>query len=244
MDQMNRRMVLPIVPERVVSLVPSITEYLIDLNVNVVGRTKFCLHPKGRIDSIPIVGGTKKFHPEKIEDLKPDLVVGNKEENYEEGIDLLNDRFPVWMSDVPDILSALDMMEKLGAIVGRKDEAKDVIRRTKGAFSLIKDKEKGSVLYFIWKSPWMVAGSGTYIDAVLQHCGLVNCIRETRYPELSHESLARLKPDHIFFSSEPYPFKDNHVLEFQQLFPGSKIKLVDGELYSWYGSRLANLIQV
>lgn len=238
-DQMGRKIHLDRKPVRVVSLVPSITEFLIDLGAEVVGRTKFCIHPSEKVTAIPVIGGTKKFDFSKIRALKPDLIVGNKEENYPEGIALLEKDFPVWMSQVITLDDAVDLMTGLGQVLGLDGDYwagkfRETLARTKNTAS-------GSVLYFIWKDPWMVAGPETYIHSYLHHLGYQNAISKSRYPKLSIEQLSDLQPDTVLLSSEPYPFKAKHLEEVQEMFPYARIRMVNGEVYSWYGTRFLNV---
>ncbi|MBV6646562.1 MAG: ABC transporter substrate-binding protein [Cyclobacteriaceae bacterium] len=238
LDQMGRRVTLPNLPKRIVSLVPSITEYLVDIGAPVVGRTKFCLHPNDQVKAIPIIGGTKKFDWNKIHVLEPDLIVGNKEENYEEGIRELEKDFTIWMSDFDKLQGSLDMMAILGRLMNREAEAKSVLQKIHHKLDAIENLKYGKVLYMIWKGPWMAAGKDTYIDDMLNHLGYENIIDQSRYPSLGDDDLHKLKPDIVMLSSEPFPFKEKHLEDMSVIFPDASIQLVDGEAYSWYGTRL------
>lgn len=238
-DQMGREIQLERHPVRVVSTVPSITEYLIDLGVNVVGRTKFCVHPHEKIPSIPAIGGTKNFQFEKIARLQPDLIVGNKEENYAEGIERLEESFPVWMSDIVTIQDARAMMLLLAEVL-RKD-AVPWVSRFDEKLKSVKGTCAGKVLYLIWKDPWMTAGQKTFINSILVHLGYHNVIARDRYPKLSDEELKEIQPDHVLLSSEPYPFKQKHLPDVRRMFKTAQVKLVNGEAYSWYGTRMVKL---
>jgi len=235
---MGRKVTLPQIPKRIVSLVPSQTEFLIDIGAPVVGRTKFCIHPQLSVQDIPIIGGTKNFQFEKIKTLKPDLIIGNKEENYQEGIICLENDFPVWMSDIYTLEDAFKMMKAVGSLCHLEENAGTIITNCKASIEKVKGTKKGSVLYLIWQKPWMAAGNGTFIDHMLTHLGFENVVLTDRYPELSDNEITQLNPDYILFSSEPFPFKDKHVLSAKSRWPQSTSAIVDGELYSWYGSRL------
>lgn len=237
-DQMGREVAFSFPPLRIISLVPSQTEFLMDIGAPVVGRTKFCVHPADKVKNIPIVGGTKKFRYEAIADLKPDLIIGNKEENYKSGIDFLQKIYPVWMSDIVTLNDAFDMMNTLGAMVDKRHQANQVRKSCLLALSKVKDTCKDKVIYLIWREPWMAAGGETFIDHILSFLGYQNLIKASRYPEISNEEIKSLKPEKILLSSEPYPFKSKHIKEIQSLFPDVECTLVNGELYSWYGSRL------
>lgn len=238
-DQMGRQVAVPDSPKRIVSLVPSQTEFLIDLGAPVVGRTKFCIHPNDRVRELPIIGGTKNFRFDAIDDLNPDLIIGNREENYQEGIDQLAEKYPVWMSDITSLEDATNMMDALGTICGLPDQSDEIIQNVKRALQKVKHSLTGKVVYLMWKDPWMAVGRDTFINEILIHLGYENLVRKDRYPELTLDEIKQLKPDLILLSSEPYPFKESHVESCRLLFD-SECQLVDGELYSWYGSRLTN----
>lgn len=241
-DMMGRKVEVNLQPKRIVSLVPSQTEFLIDIGVPLVGRTKFCIHPSDKVKDIPVVGGTKKFRFDVIDDLQPDLIIGNKEENYKEGIEELARTYPVWMSDIYSLSDSFKMMSELGDICERKNESANIIDACRNATNRIKASKSGRALYLIWKNPWMAAGKNTFIDHMLSHLGYENAVEAERYAELSEEAIRSLNPDLIFLSSEPFPFKDKHLDELSKIWPESECRLVDGELYSWYGSRLRHWI--
>ncbi|GGF19900.1 ABC transporter substrate-binding protein [Echinicola rosea] len=239
MDQMDREVTIPVIPQRIVSLVPSQTELLVDLGLEeqLVGITKFCVHPKRLRQEKTIVGGTKKFRFEVIDKLQPDLIIGNKEENYKEGIEQLAEKYPVWMSDIFNLEDALQMMRQIGHLTNRQEEAaqliKDVCQGFWGGTA-----QRGTAIYLIWQAPIMAAGGSTFIDEMLTHAGFRNLIAQDRYPAVTMAEIKQLKPDCLLLSSEPFPFKEKHVRAFQSELPNTRVLLVDGELFSWYGSRL------
>lgn len=242
-DQMGRKVQVPENPQRIISLVPSQTELLYDLGLGerVVGITKFCVHPETWFHSKHRVGGTKKVDMEKVRALKPDLIIGNKEENARKDIQALEPEFPVWMSDIRDLESALDMIAALGEITGTKEKAHEIRSGITQAFSALTPLvEPRTVAYFIWREPFMVAGHGTFVNDMLARCGLVNVFDEgdARYPEITAKEVEDASPEVILLSSEPYPFKQKHIEELQEICPDARVELVDGEFFSWYGSRL------
>ena len=241
-DQLGRIVLLPFSPQRIVSLVPSQTELLFDLGLGekVVGVTKFCIHPAEARRKAGIVGGTKQFDFERIAALKPDLIIGNKEENYQAGIERLAAAYPVWLSDIATLDDALRMMRQVGFIAGRKVKGESLATEIKAAFdALVAPEAPVSAAYFIWRKPYMVAAGGTFIDDMLRRAGFLNVFAgRTRYPEITAFDLAAAEPARILLSSEPYPFGEKHVAEFQAICPTAQVKIVDGELFSWYGSRL------
>ncbi|PSK98717.1 ABC transporter substrate-binding protein [Cecembia rubra] len=240
-DQMNRTIDIPEKPQRIISLVPSQTELLVDLGLEdrLVGLTKFCVHPKGLKKQKTIIGGTKNFHFDKIDALQPDLIIGNKEENYQEGIELLDKKYPVWMSDIYTLEDALVMMKGIGEITGTAVQAERLIHEITQDMTSLSQQNKGTAVYLIWKDPLMAVGPQTFIHDMLGRAGFTNMVEEPRYPELSMEELKKLSSDYLLLSSEPYPFKEKHVKEFSSLLPNTRVLVVDGEMFSWYGSRLS-----
>lgn len=241
-DQMGRQVKVAWPPRRIVSLVPSQTELLhsLGLEQEVVGITKFCVHPQGWRKQKKVVGGTKTPHLEAIQALQPDLIIGNKEENEQSSIEALAQEFPVWMSDIYTLEDALQMMRMVGEVTGREAQAHELTSTIHQRFmSLPRSTVSLRVLYLIWRKPWMAAGSQTFIHQMLESCGFTNAVADQlRYPELSEEAMQALQPEVVFLSSEPYPFKEKHLAELQALLPNARLLLVDGELFSWYGSRL------
>jgi len=240
LDQLGSEVSFHFPPHRIISLVPSQTELLADLQLDqqVVGITKYCIHPPAWSRTKTIVGGTKNFNFDGIDRLHPDLIIANKEENYQDGIERLKQKYPVWISDVANLDDAYSMITSVGRLTGTDARAQQINQNISDQFRRIEKKSNQSVLYIIWKKPWMAAGQGTFIDAMLRTQNLKNVVETSRYPELTAEQLASLKPDLIFLSSEPYPFREKHLPELLELSPSSRVVLVDGEMFSWYGSRL------
>lgn len=239
-DQLGRRVEFNFPPQRIISLVPSQTELLFDLELadRVVGITKFCVHPEAWFSSKTKVGGTKKFNFDIIHSLQPDLIIGNKEENYEEGITALASKYPVWMSDIISWEGSVEMIKQVGSLVDKETKAELLWKEIEKKFELLNPLPIKKVLYLIWKNPWMAAGKNTFIDTMLSKIGLVNSLETERYPELSLDDMKRLSPEIILLSSEPFPFQQKHIEELQSSLLHTKIILVDGEMFSWYGSRL------
>ena len=240
---------------RVISLVPSQTEllYHLELEEQVVGITRFCIHPDDWYRNKKRVGGTKDPHIDIIRQLRPDLVIANKEENRQEDIALLARSFPIWVTDVATISGALAMIMEAGDLLNRKNQAEKMVKQIAISFESLAPKELQGftqqqspsfdpairTAYLIWKDPWMTIGSDTFIHDVMAHAGFANVFAEgIRYPTITLEMLQQQNPELILLSSEPYPFRTKHLEELRADFPGTKIRLVDGELFSWYGSRL------
>lgn len=241
-DQMGEKVLLKDRPERIISLVPSQSEYLWDLGVGeyIAGITRFCIHPQEMFRVKPRVGGTKKLNIRKIIELRPDLIIGNREENERSDIEELKKHFPVWMSDVFTLNDAFSMMNEIALIVGREQEAARIVGEIRSSMNRIKNIFGGrTVAYLIWKDPYMAAGNNTFIDHVLDYAGFTNVFRSSeRYPVISPENLQEKAPEFVFLSSEPYPFGERHRSELAAILPSSRIMVVNGEIFSWYGSRL------
>lgn len=245
-DQMGQQLTLAAFPLRIVSLVPSQTEllYYWGLGERVVGITKFCIHPEEWYRNKSRVGGTKTVDLEKIAALKPDLIIGNKEENSKADIEQLQKNYPVWMSDLVTLPDVWDMFARLGNILQVQPQAQELTQQLQADFKQLNRLSNPiRVAYFIWQNPYMVAASGTFIDTILQAAGFVNVFAEQeRYPSCTEKEIAVLQPDCILLSSEPYPFGEKHIATFQAICPQATIRVVDGELFSWYGSRLLHTV--
>ena len=241
-DQTGRNIDIRQIPTKIISLVPSQTELLFDLGLEeeVKGITKFCVHPEKWFRSKTRIGGTKKLDLKKIHDLQPDLIIANKEENEKEQVEVLAKKFPVWISDVRNLNQAMEMIVSVGLITGKIDSAKKIASEINKNFSELNPlNKKIKTAYLIWRDPYMTIGSDTFIHDMMLRIGLENIFRDrSRYPVTSIEELNVLNCEFILLSSEPYPFSEKHRNEIQQILPQTKIALVDGEMFSWYGSRL------
>lgn len=240
-DQLGREVSCPESPKRIISLVPSQTELLHFLGTadRVVGITKFCIHPQEWFHSKPRVGGTKTIDIDKIRALSPDLILANKEENDKDMIDQLSREFPVWISDIRSIDDAEGMIAAIGELTLTQVKAAELLKHIS---ALRSENPKATVpisaLYLIWNEPIMAVGPDTYIDSIMRYAGFKNVIRSTRYPELNLEQIHDLKPELILYSSEPFPFKMQHTDRLRAILPNAQHLLVDGEAFSWYGSRI------
>ncbi|KQC01629.1 ABC transporter substrate-binding protein [Pedobacter sp. Hv1] len=248
-DQLHRTVTINYPPQRIVSIVPSQTELLFDLGLDeeVIGITKFCIHPIEKFATRTKVGGTKKLRIDQIRALQPDLIIGNKEENTQHEVELLMEEFPVWMSDISNLEEAMTTITQIGEIVNREPEAAYLNHLINAGFTDLQTLAltKGihqSVAYLIWKDPYMFAGRDTFIDDILRKIGLQNVMTQSRYPEIALEELQTANCKLVFLSSEPYPFKEKHLKEIKSMLPEAKVMLVDGEMFSWYGSRLVKAV--
>lgn len=240
-DQIGNEVNLLAIPKRIVSLVPSQTEYLFDLGLDdeIVGVTKFCVHPEDKVKKIKKIGGTKNFHIDTIHSLKPDLIIGNKEENHKEGIEKLYGHYPVWISDVSNLEESFEMMKMIGKMMSREEKAQQIVEEISNRFGLLNPENARKALYLIWKKPYMTVGGDTFISHMMKYAGFKSLsAKSSRYPIISAADIEALQPEYILLSSEPYPFKEKHIGEFKEISSSSKILIVDGEMFSWFGSRL------
>lgn len=249
-DQLGNQFAFETAPKRIISLVPSQTELLFDLGLeeSIVGITKFCVHPYHLKSTKKIIGGTKKVHYEKIRLLQPDIIIANKEENTLEIVEELQKICPVWVTNIVTIEDNLQMISDFGQLFNKRTEAQKWIDKTNFALAdfqyFIKDKEVQKVAYFIWANPYMVAGGDTFINELLKLNKFENIYDnnpkyEGRYPEVVVQKM-RIQgdPDLVLLSSEPFPFKDEHAFELGRHTHHAKTIFVDGEMFSWYGSRV------
>lgn len=232
--------------QRIVSLVPSLTELLIELGLQnkLVGRTRFCVHPKEKVESIPIVGGTKNPRLDKIHGLNPDLIVANKEENRRQDIQLLMDDFEVEVTEITTIEDALITIHTLGQKLQANGRADRLITDIQNRLNDRPDEPGLRTVYMIWKDPWMTVGGDTYIHDVLEHWKLSNIFgNRRRYPKFNLQDLKKYNPDLILLSSEPYPFKEKHLAQIEEVCPAARVLLVEGEWFSWYGSHMKHAFE-
>jgi ABC-type Fe3+-hydroxamate transport system substrate-binding protein len=268
-DQMGNVIQLKAHSKSIISLVPSQTEllYYLGLEEEVIGITKFCVHPQQWFKNKTRVGGTKAINIEKIKTLKPDLVIANKEENVKEQIEALKTFAPVWISDINNLDDALEMIEKVSLITGKSTIANLLIQQVKNAFlqinlkseqlrsisgehtlpgNIASSNEKATpslppvkIAYLIWQNPYMTVGGDTFIGDMIRRCGLQNVFEDHyRYPVITPEEIQNSGCDIVLLSSEPFPFTQKHIEALQMQMPTLKMLMVDGEMFSWYGSRL------
>ena len=245
-DQLGNNHTFNTSPKRIVSLVPSQTELLYDLGLEdqIVGITKFCVHPKHLKATKQIVGGTKQVKIDKIKALQPDIIIANKEENTKEIVKELSIICPVWVTNIVTVEDNLQMIIDFGKIFNKRTEAQKWNDKITFAYNdfkqFIKDKPLRKVAYFIWANPYMVAGRDTFINEMLTLNRFQNIYKERgRYPEIELENIRQEgDPEVVFLSSEPFPFKEEHAFEIGRCTHHAKTIFVDGELFSWYGSRI------
>lgn len=245
-DQIGISHTFEMAPKRIVSIVPSQTELLCDLGLeaSIVGVTKFCVHPYHLKSVKKIVGGTKKVNYDKIRELNPDIIIANKEENTLEIVEELRKICPVWVTNIITIADNFKMISDFGQLFNCRTEAtkwNDKLRFSLSNFQeFIKEKPYQKTAYFIWKNPYMVSGSDNFINEMLKLNHFTNIYEDKgRYPEIEIEKLRQEgDPEIIFLSSEPYPFKEEDAFEIGRFTHHAKVIYVDGEMFSWYGSRM------
>lgn len=247
-DQLQRKIELNKTPQRIISLVPSQTELLVDLGLEnqLVGVTKFCVHPAHIRKEKKIVGGTKQVDVEVIKALQPDIILCNKEENTKLMVQELEQIAPVHVSDIENLEESFEMIQHYGKLFSVEKQASEVVEKIQQEFlafqKAVQDKPIKKVAYFIWRNPWMVAGGNTFINYLLKLNKLENVYENIdRYPAIKLEELREV--DYLLLSSEPFPFHEKYVFEFEPYVNIKKIKFVDGEYFSWYGSRLKDAFQ-
>ncbi|RXK61512.1 cobalamin-binding protein [Lacibacter luteus] len=248
-DQTGKRVFIPSPPLRIISLVPSLTEllYSLQLENEVAGITKFCVHPESWFRTKKRIGGTKNVDVNAVQLLQPNIVIASKEENVKEQVEAIAAFCPVYCSDIANLNDAYEAIEQIGLLTDRSAHAKELTQQIKQRFAQITiAKQSLRCIYLIWKKPYMSAGGDTFINEMLTAAGFENVLQEQkRYPEITLEQIAALNVDVVFFSSEPFPFKQQHIdaftSEWQYQMPQIKmpaLQIVDGEFFSWYGSRL------
>jgi len=245
-DQIGRMLEVKEIPKRIVCLVPSLTELLVDLGLedSIVGVTKFCIHPNYIRQTKTVVGGTKSIHIDKIKALQPDIILCNKEENTKEIVQTCEKIAPTHVSDIFTIDDNLELIKQYGKLFSIESNALEMIaeinHKLKDFKKFIKNKEAKKVVYFIWKDPWMAAGNTTFINHLLELNKFDNIYQhKERYPEVDlKEMKLNTLLDFILLSSEPFPFKEEHLLEIEKNTSKAKAILVDGEMFSWTGSRI------
>ncbi|WP_252504116.1 ABC transporter substrate-binding protein [Sporosarcina sp. Marseille-Q4943] len=240
-DRVGRSVTFTFPPKRIVSLCPGITDTLFALKLEekIVGRTRFCIYPKGEVETVPAVAGTKDIKLEAIHNVQPDLIIVEKEENTKEIVEELEKHFPVYVAEVQSVDDAFRMIEDMGSLTDRSEAARQLISAIHEQFESLPKVAGERVSYVIWRKPYMVVGKDTYIHSLLERMGFVNPFTEAdgRYPVVTAEGFKNADLDYVLLSSEPFPFKEKHFEEFLEMMPDTEPILIDGEMF-WYGPRM------
>lgn len=239
----SNKKIIESTPKTIISLVPSISSLLnyFELDTETIGITKFCTHPKHWLKSKKIIGGTKNLQIKNIIALQPDLIIANKEENIREQVEELATHFPVWLTDVNHLNDALNMIADIGQLNNRIELSQQLIEKINSGFQTLQNQNKARyrTCYLIWKDPYMSIGGDTFIHDMMLQAGFDNIFGHlTRYPSKTLEDIIAHQPELILLSSEPYPFKEKHILELKSLLPNTRFCLVDGVPFSWYGDQI------
>lgn len=252
-DALGRSLTVRQRPERIVSLVPSLTEALFafGLEQEIVGVTRFCVEPRRGVAGKTKVGGTKALDVAKIEALEPDLVIASAEENSPGDVTQLFDHgCPVFVTMVTSVQSAIDLLRQLATITGTTAAARPIIQGAKKALTFVQATGAGGervrVFCPVWRNPYMTCSRGTYMDDVVTVCGGRNVFdeRRERYPRVELAEMAALDPQVILLPSEPYRFTKRHKADFRAFADVTAVKnghifLIDGRMLTWYGPRIA-----
>ena len=242
-DNLSQEILINFPPLRIISLVPSITELLFDLGLNkeIVGITKYCVHHRELIKNKTVVGGVQNIDFNKINALKPDLIIANKEENDKNEIIQLSKNHSVWISDVKQFDESLRLIKNIGELTNKNETAQEINKKIIEKFYNNKIAQKNiRVAYLIWKDPYITINKNTFVNDMIEMCGLKNVFAEKTesYPKITINEIKQAKPDFVLLSSEPYSFNMDDAKEIKKNMPSLKIKFVDGEMFSWYGSHI------
>lgn len=238
-DQMGNLIRLAGPPRRIISLVPSLTELLFDLGLEeqIVGVTDYCWAPPDKIGRAAKIGGPKKFDFNVIRGLDPDLAIGDKEENYKDGVLQLRESTPVWLSDVRSLEDALEMIEGVGELVDRFENARQLVDEIRTNFECLPPFPFLRTAYLVWKEPFLAAGGDCFINDMLLRCGFKNIFQDRpRYPEVSLDEIR--EAELILLPCEPCDFQPEDIKLLSRECPAARILEVDGTMFCWYGSRL------
>jgi ABC-type Fe3+-hydroxamate transport system substrate-binding protein len=231
--------------KRIISLVPSITELLfyLEKEKEIVGITDFCIHPKTKISPVQKVGGTKTLDLKKIKQLNPDLIIASKEENTKKQIEELQEDFPVYISAVKSLEGAYSLINDIGELVDQPEAVLSLISEIKNSFSGLSFEKTISVVYLIWENPYMVVGGNTFINEMLKVAGFENVFSQMEnYPKVTAKQLQECGAEFFFLSSEPYHFGTEHINHFRALCSCTKVLLVNGEMFGWYGNHMVKAV--
>lgn len=245
-DHLERTVEYSYPPKRIISLVPGITDtlYALQLENEIVGRTRYCIYPKDKVHGAVTIGGTKRIMLDKIRELQPDLIIAEKEENTKEIVETLEKEFPVFVAEVQNVSEVYRLISDLGTVMDRVIEAKNLQTAIQTGFESLPTNHGNRVAYVIWKNPYMVVGNHTYIHSLLEKMGFVNAFSgyEGRYPVVTEEDFQNAKLDYLLLASEPFPFKEEHKTEFSEFIPNVEKVIIDGEMF-WYGPRMIDTVE-
>lgn len=240
-DHLGRILTYTNPPQRIVSLCPAITETLFHLQLEneIVGRTRFCIHPKEQVRHVVNVGGTKEIKLDRIHSLQPDLIIAEKEENTKEIVASLEQDYPVFVFEIQTINDALRMIIDVGKLTDRSKQALQMIKEIESQWTRLPNVKQKRAAYVIWKNPYMVVGQHTYIQELLNKLGFINPFtnHQGRYPVVTKAELQEASLDYLLLATEPFPFREKHKEAFLTILPNTKPIIIDGEMF-WYGAKM------
>lgn len=244
-DHVNRSLQYEYPPKKIISIAPGITEtlYALELDKEMIGRTRYCIYPADKVKRAEIVGGTKDIDLEKIKMLQPDLILAEKEENTKEIVEQLEEFFPVFVAEVQSVKGAYRMIDDMGKLTGKENTAKNLLASIQSEFENLPQVKNKRAAYVIWRNPNMVVGRDTYINSLLSQLGYMNPFANlsSRYPVVTEEELKEAELDTIFLATEPFHFKEKRIKEFQQFLPEVNPLIVNGEMF-WYGAKMKEAV--
>ncbi|HEX9369580.1 MAG TPA: helical backbone metal receptor [Roseiflexaceae bacterium] len=257
-DALGRQLSIADVPQRIVSLVPSLTEYLfaIGAGARVAGVTDYCVEPAAQVAGLPKVHGTKNPDRAGIRALRPDLVLASKEENRERDVAALAAAgVPVYVTDICSVQGALDQLAELAGLLAAERGAASLLDGLRAALEQAQPARPTPprrALAFIWRDPWMAIGRDTYADDLLRLCGAENLARAldgSRYPRAPLDAFMALGPEVVLLPDEPYAFAAGDVAALAEYVDvpavrEGRVALCDGKLLTWYGPRTAEALRV
>lgn len=242
-------------PRRIVSLVPSITEWLFAIGAgnSVVGVTEYCIHPAEGVRGRVRIGGTKNPRIDEIVALEPDLVIANREENRKRDVERLRERgLRVLVGYPRSVRGALDELEAIARITRCESAARrltDAVREIRDRLSKRRLHARPRVAALVWKKPYITVNGDTFAHDMIVQSGGANPFadRPDRYPRIHESDLTAASPDVILLPTEPYAFGERDRAELLSLdCPAARrgcIHVVEGELLTWYGPRMARALE-
>jgi iron complex transport system substrate-binding protein len=231
---------------RLVSLCPSITESLAVLGLagELVGVTRYCVHPRAALEGVPRVGGTKNPDLAAIRAARPDLVFCNAEENRREDVEALALEFAVDVSLPRRVADVPELLRHFGRLTGRGTAAEMWAARIEEELKGLEARARSSFrfAYLIWRDPWMTVGGDTYISDLLRRVGGRNAFEKKGagthdYPVVTEAEVLAESPDLLVLPDEPYRFGEKDAAYWRERLPASLVALVKGDDFSWHGTR-------
>jgi ABC-type Fe3+-hydroxamate transport system substrate-binding protein len=245
-DATGRSLDLPRPPERIVSLVPSLTEALFAFGLAeaVAGVTRYCVEPP-EAQLKKRVGGTKNVDIDAVRDLAPDLVLANVEENTRADVEaLITAGLPVFVTYPRTVTGAIAELRLLSEMTGSADPGEPIIAQAEESLAAAEaaNRRRTPLRTFcpIWRNPWMTIGPDTYIHDFLRLCGAANVYGHAsdRYPTVELGDVSARRPEVVLLPDEPYRFGERHVPEVIEKLGEVRTYLVDGKSLCWYGPRI------